>query len=293
MRLSLCILLAACADPRHAPTDPATAPRAAIDRFSDQAGTIFRRSVRATLPGPDQPIDFDREPFLVRALGPGGEPVEYYNFDVRPRLAQPFRLLYRQGDGTRIRQGAIVNVIPGDPNYNDMWQVVRVFVPDDTPADAITSVEQVFDGAYREQHTNRLINCPVVPAGSTATRRLGAPVELDQGWYQDSVIFYFSYEEQLETDPNGAVPVADLFVTFNANGDRASGYMREPGTSQTHNVLGALPSDPGYSPLWTVVVYDNTAFAAVTSLAAARTAPVIDPNLFILNAPVVGLLPPP
>jgi len=293
MRFILGILLAACGDPRHAPIDPATAPRAAIDRFSDEAGTVFRRSVRATLPGPDQPIDFDREPFLLRGLGPAGEPVEYYNFDVRTRLAQPFRLLYRQGDGVRIRQGAIVNVIPGDPHYTDIWQVVRVYVPDDTPPNAITSVEQIFDGAYREEHTNRLINCPVVPAGSTATRRLGADAELSQGWYRGKVVSYFSYEEAFETDPNGAVPVADLFVTFNTNGDRTSGYVREPGTPQTHNVLAALPSDPGYSPLWTIVVYDNSAFAAVTNLAAARSAPVIHPNLFILNAPVVALLPAP
>jgi hypothetical protein len=84
------------------------------------------------------------------------------------------------------------------------------------------------------------------------------------------------------------VPLADLFVTFNVNGDRTSGYVKEMGTPQTHNVLAALPADPSYSPLWNIVVYDNAAFDAVRDLAAARAAPVVDDSPFILNAPVVS-----
>ena len=39
------------------PVDPDHAPIAAVDRFSDSAGTLDTR-----LPGPNEPIDFDRPP---------------------------------------------------------------------------------------------------------------------------------------------------------------------------------------------------------------------------------------
>jgi hypothetical protein len=208
---------------------------------------------------------------------------------VRPRLPAFIRFLIREDDGGPVEQGAIVNAIPGDPRYSDMWQVVRVFVPRDTAPNTITSLGQVFDGAYREVHTGQLINCPVVPEGSTAAKRIGGTANLRQGWYRDQVIFYFTFaERQVVTTAGGSVPLADLFVTFNVNGDRASGYVKEMGTAQTHNVLAALPADASYSPLWTIRVYDNSAFDAVRDLAAARAAPVVDNSLFILNAPVVS-----
>jgi hypothetical protein len=285
---ALAVVAGAC-DPRHAPFDPATAPRAHIDRFSDAAGTIFRRSERTDLPGPDEPIDFDRGPFLVRGLGPDGRVAEYYNFDVRPQLPAFIRFLVRDGDAVPVAQGVIVNALPGDPRYSDLWQVVLVFVPHDYVPNTITSLDQIFDGAYREVHTGALINCPVVPEGSTAAKRLGGTADLRQGWYRDQVIFYFTFSErQIVTTAGGSVPLADLFVTFNVNADRRSGYVKEMGTAQTHNVLAVLPEDPAYSPLWTVRVYDNAAFDEVRDLAAARAAPVIDDSLFVINAPIVS-----
>lgn len=289
MRFVVVFCLAACVDPRHAPFDPETAPRAVIDRFSDDAGTIFRRSQRTDLAGPGEAVHFDRAPFLVKGLGPRGEVVEYYNLDVRPRLPSFIRFLVREGETDPVDQGAIVNVIPGDPRYSDLWQVVRVFVPRDYVPNTITSLDQIFDGAYREEHTGELINCPLVPEGSTADKRLGGTSNLRQGWYRDQVVFYFTFaERKVVTTAGGSVPLADLFVTFNVNGDRTSGYVKEMGTAQTHNVLAALPEDASYSPLWTIRVYDNAAFDAVRDLAAARAAPVVNDSLFILNAPVVA-----
>src|SRR5262245_65929789 len=39
------------------PKDPDHAPIAVVDRFSDSAGTLLRRSADNHLPGPNEPID--------------------------------------------------------------------------------------------------------------------------------------------------------------------------------------------------------------------------------------------
>ncbi len=57
---------------------------------------------------------------------------------------------------------------------------------------------------------------------------------------------------------------------------------------QTHNVIAALPEDSAYSPLWSVSVYDNTAFASVSDLATARQAPVLDASAGLVNCPAVA-----
>src|SRR5215468_10229617 len=68
-------------DSALAARDPATAEKVAVDRFTDQAAMLQRRSAAPTLPGPNQPIDFDQGPFITHGYGPGGEKVTYYNFD--------------------------------------------------------------------------------------------------------------------------------------------------------------------------------------------------------------------
>src|SRR5688572_27302402 len=43
--------------------------------------------------------------------------------------------------------------------------------------------------------TEMLVNCPVVPDGSTARERLdGAPAGLISGWYRGRVVRYFTFE---------------------------------------------------------------------------------------------------
>src|SRR5687768_17678298 len=95
----LALLALACDDEDDTgPTDPGPAPQARIDRFSDAAGNLFRRSEMPSLPGPDQPIDLDRPPFITRGLGPDGQRVRYYNFDVMPASPVPIYVLFRQGE---------------------------------------------------------------------------------------------------------------------------------------------------------------------------------------------------
>ena len=93
--------------------EPAAPMEAAIDRFSAAAGTLMVRDDSGALPGPNEPINFDMPPFITQGLGPGGQVVQYYNFDVQPVAPAPIWVLFREGEDTPA-QSPVIDVIPGD-----------------------------------------------------------------------------------------------------------------------------------------------------------------------------------
>lgn len=278
------------------PTDPNEAPMADVDRFSEAAGTLLVRSEDNDLPGPDEPIDFDQGPFITQGLGPDGEVVEYYNFDVMPTAPAPiFAFFHENGDPVE-DQLNVVGVIPGDDGYNDFWHVHTVTVPDDYEANTVTSVGGIGDADYDVESTSTIKNCPIVPAGSTASKHHGdhdeAPVV--EGWYDGEVVEYFLFEEDEFEEMGGSMPTSPIYVSFNANpgtegGGPASGFMTEEMSDQTHNVVTTLPGDDGYSPLWAVNVYDNEDFDDVSDLSSAMDAAVLDDEGPTVNCPVVSV----
>lgn len=282
--------------PAATPKDPATAQRVSVDRFSAAAGHLQVRTASNGLPGPNMPIDFDQGPFITRGLGPAGESVQYYNFDVQPAAPAPIFVLFREGESTPVQgQLNIIDVIPGDQGYNDFWQVVRVTVPRNYVANTLTSFQEVIAAKYPRQTTNMIVNCPVVPFGSTARLRFTSEsAGLVQGWYKGMAVFYFTFSErEITTNAQGMVPVAGIFVSFNINPDQpnggpGSGFRTETGSNQTHNVVASLPADAGYSPLWSVNVYNNTAFSTVRNLATATAAPLLGSNVALVNCPIVS-----
>jgi hypothetical protein len=281
----------------HAPKNPDAAPQASIDRFSAAAGHLQVRTSDNGLPGPNQPVDFDSGPFITQGLAPDGTPVRYYNFDVQSTTPAPIYVLFRAGDDTPVEgQLNIVDVIPGDPGYNDFWQVVRVNVPREYVANTITSLAEIKEAGFPMHSTNMLVNCPIVPRGSTARQRLaGENSELTRGWYKGQVVFYFSFFERvLQTTQSGMVPVSPIYVTFKVNPDQPgggppSGFLTERGSQQTHNVVETVPSNPGYSPLWFVSVYDNAAFTKVEDLASVRREKILAPGVANVNCPIVWI----
>lgn len=258
-----------------APADPATASKTVIDRFSDGAGTLFVRSGNPTLPAAGAAIDFDTGPFITQGLGPDAEVVRYYNFDVQPTTPAPIFAFFRE-DGTPVaNQLNVVDVVPGDVGYSDFWQVVKVTVPDEYVANTISSLQELMDAGYSTEYTDVIVNCPIVPEGSTAILRLsGGVTGLTTGWYKGELVFYFNFVEAPLMTVADAVPTSPIYVAFNINPDQpgggpASGFMTEPGSDQTHNVVATLPGDQGYSPLWGVHPYDNQFFDQVMDLATA------------------------
>jgi hypothetical protein len=278
------------------PVDPGPAPKAIIDRFSDAAGTLFRRSADPALPGPNQAINMDQPPFITHGLGPAGQRVRYYNFDVMPLNPAPIYVLFRDGETQPVAgQQNIVDVIPGDANYSDFWRVVRVTVPRSYVANTITSRAQIVAAGHPMQETTALVNCPIVPEGSTATQGDGAD-GLTRGWYRGQVVFYFNFgEAPLTTTPAGGVPTSPIFVTFTINpdlpnGGPPSGFRTETGSVQTHNVVATLPGQPSYSPLWAVMPYDNAEFDDVHDLGSAVAARGL-PLAGYVNCPIVFIQP--
>lgn len=295
-------LLAACGSDAPTsvtpPKDPATASRVAVDRFSATAGMLFVRSATNGLPAANAPIDMDTGPFITWGFGPHGEKVKYYNFDVQPTAPAPIFVLIRQGETTPVaNQLNVVDVIPGQTGYNDFWQIMKVTVPADYVANTITSVDEIRAKGYHVDPTTVIVNCPIVPEGSVARLRFaGGASTLTHGWYRGQVVAYFNFDEAaIATTAAGKVPLASIYVSFTINPDQpsggpASGFKTEPGSLQTHNVAASLPGQAGYTPLWSVVPWNNSAFSTVHDLTTALAAPNFGPAANV-NCPIVSVQP--
>jgi hypothetical protein len=296
------IILSSCKKNEDTPTpqgkDPATAEKASIDRFSSNAGTLFVRDGSNGLPAANAPVNFDVAPFITQGLSPNGTPVRYYNFDVMPVTAAPIYVLFHEGESMPVDgQLNIINVIPGDAGYNDFWQVYKVIVPADYVANVVTSYQEIVSNGYTVTVTNTLVNCPVVPEGSTASMRYKSTESdgLVMGWYKGKVVFYFSFFEKDLTTMNGSqIPLSDILVTFNINPDQTgggppSGFMTEMGSMQTHNIVQTTPEDAGYSPLWDVDVYDNADFANVMDWSSAMNSNILATGVATVNCPIVWM----
>lgn len=279
------------------PKDPNNATIANVDRFSDEAAVLMKRSENSLLPAANTAIDFDMGDFITQSYGPEGEIVKYYNFDVQPLAPAPIYILFREGEIEPVEdQLNIINVIPGDLGYSDFWIIYKVMVPSDYEANLVSSYSDIAKKGYSIDYTNTIVNCPVVPQGSTASMRLGSESSsLDRGWYKDQIVYYFNFlEKDLETTSSSLVPVSPIYVTFNINPDAtnsdsgpASGFVTETGSLQTHNVIATIPSDTDYSPLWSVYIYDNTNFENVSNLETAEAATILAEAAMYVNCPVV------
>ncbi|AYB34907.1 hypothetical protein [Chryseolinea soli] len=293
------IYLAACSDDDKmtATHDPNTAEKVSVDRFSATAGHLQVRTATNGLPAANAPVNFDQGPFITKGFGPGGQLVEYYNFDVQSTTPAPIWVLFKQGESNPVSdQMNIINVLPGEAGYNDFWQVIKVTVPASYQANQVASYDEIVAAGYPLEPTTSLVNCPVVPEGSTATKRFtGEPAGLIKGWYKGKVVSYFTFGEKELMTSAGKVPLSPIYVSFKTNltpgndqSGPASGFKTEPGSTQTHNVVSTLPSNAGYSPLWIVSAYDNADFDAVNNLATAQAATSAGDGIAMVNCPLVS-----
>ena len=161
----------------------------------------------------------------------------------------------------------------------------------------ITSVDEIRTAGYRVDPTTTIVNCPIVPEGSMARLKFGGGAStLTHGWYRGQVVAYFNFDEApITTTAQGVVPVASIFVSFTINPDQpgggpASGFKTEAQSEQTHNVVANLPGQAGYSPLWSVRPWNNSAFATVHDLTSALAAPGFGAADNV-NCPIVSVQP--
>jgi hypothetical protein len=278
------------------PGDPDHAPIAAVDRFSNQAGTLLLRSTDKRLPGPNEPINFDTPALSTLGLSPKGESVLYYDLDVQSTTPAPVYVLYREGEDAPLEgQLDIIDTLPGEKGYNDFRQIWKVWVPKDYVANTVTDAAALQQAGYKMEKTDALLNMPVVPDKSQGHVRFkGGSLELQRAWYRGQVAKFFVFDEAPLSAPGDKVPVSPIYDGFNVNpgepnGGVASGFHTEPGTGQTHNVVATVPGDAAYSPLWLRVIYDSAAWDSVHDLETALKAKVIPAEVLTINCPIVSI----
>ena len=254
------------------------------------------RSAASRLPAADQPIDFDRPPFITQGIGPDGSIVRYYNFDIQSdRPANRYRLSHAGRHAPLPGELDLVDVIPGDARYNDFWRIAWVEVPEAFAIGSITSVEQLKSRGFPIFPDSTIIDCPIVPLGSTAREGHGvAAAVASELWYRGERVSCLDFGEVGAT-ADGGVPTSPIYVTFARNppeGGPASGFRTERATPQTHNVVMSLPGDTDYSPLWAVHIYDRSAFELIHDAQTALAAPLLEPHGPLVNCPVVSITTP-
>lgn len=134
-------------------------------------------------------------------------------------------------------QHNIVDVAPGDPGYSDLWQVMMVTVPEDYEADSVRSKADLDAQDFQITATEMLVNCPIVPEGSTLEGGEG----LVQGWYKGEEVFYPDFG----ANPASALPIWVFITGMDADGNPQF-------VDGQNNIIDSVPDDPGYSAFWRV-----------------------------------------
>jgi len=241
------------ADRTPAPPSPEdlglTAPLLSVDRFSDTAGTLLRRSLDPGLPKPNEPFSLDDSGFTLAVTGPGGVASRCYNLDVRPSKPNRYYVFYDRIGNYRLAQFPVIEKAPGDPGYSDLWDIWKVITPDafketNWIRDAATVERLLADpnGGFTSASTGIYLNAPIVPegttAGSKAEGRAGRVTRL-YAWYRGQRAPFLYFEGSLHLDGNVGIPVAALKL----DAKRAKWPPAAPLQAST------WPKGVGYSPL--------------------------------------------
>jgi hypothetical protein len=189
---------------------------------------------------------------MVKMLVSGwyrGEEVQYYDFGMNTPLTDGDNLLTAPiwvfvhemtggGDPEFVEgQHNIVDVVPGDEGYSDLWQVVMVAVPDDYEPDSITSAADIDESMYALTETEMYVNCPIVPEGT----ELESGEPLTQGWYQGAPVFYPDFG----LNPPVAIPIWAFITGMDSGGNPIF-------VEGQHNIIDSVPGDADYSAFWRV-----------------------------------------
>ncbi len=215
---------------------------------------------------------------------------QYYDFGANTPLAGasgvPTAPIYvfitgMNADGTpRMVEGQhnIVDVLPGDAGYSDLWQVNFVTVPAGYVADTARSKADIDAAGYAVTPTDTLVNCPIVPAGTT----LAGGEPLVQGWARGQEVFYPDFGQNSAT----AAPIWVFIHGMNADG---TPQMVE-GQS---NIIDTIPGDAGYTAFWNVnfvTVPAGYVPNSIRSAADVRAAGyTITPTTTVVNCPVIAV----
>jgi hypothetical protein len=173
-------------------------------------------------------------------------------------------------------QHNVIDVLPGQPGYSDLWQVNLVMVPSGYVANTIKSVDDIHKSGYQVTATKMLVNCPVVAPNSTLAEPNPASgsTGTTKGWYRGQEVQYFDFG----ASPDFTAPIFAFATGVDANGNPQL-------VAGQHNVIDALPGDPGYSPFWHVNLVIVPAGYQANSITS--TAQIKQSGFKVIEAPKV------
>ena len=129
-------------------------------------------------------------------------------------------------------QTNVIDTVPGDTGYSDLFQVKLVTVTDDYVADTIRSKAAIDASGFIVSTAVLYINCPVVPEGSTLE---GGP-EVGQLWYRDQPVFCPDFGS------SNPFPMSMWVFTTGTDSQGNPEYLEGQ-----DNIIDRLPTDPEYS----------------------------------------------
>ena len=173
-------------------------------------------------------------------------------------------------------QNPVIDVIPGEAGYSDLWEVSIVLVPEDYVPNTLRSAADISAADLNIVPSDRLVNRPVVPTGSGVSGRT-----VSEAWYQGQMVEYVDFGE----NPDAASQVY-IFVS----GFDSQGVPRIiPGP---HAVFETVPGLPDYSAFcrvnW-VTVPQGFAPGSLTSVADVQASGFpVTPTDILVNFPIVS-----
>lgn len=213
--------------------------------------------------------------------------VEYYDFGTNTKLASgsavataPIYVFITgmDADGKPVfveGQHNVIDALPGDSGYSDLWQVMMVTVDADYEADSITSKDDIDASGFQVTTTQMFVNCPVVAEGTT----LEGGEKLVQGWNKGEQSLYPDFG----ANPPVALPIWVMITGVDAGGKPkfVEGQM---------NIIDSVPSDDGYSAFWRVNMVTVPAGYEANSMKSAADVTasgyVITETDMLVNCPV-------
>jgi hypothetical protein len=174
-----------------------------------------------------------------------GRALQHYTFNIsnvgpNPVNVAPVAAIYKlvlnvNDDPHNTTQASIIDSIPGDPGYSDLWQIVKVVVPPGLPVvksfEALAALQANKTVSFNP--TEVYVNCPVVGAASTLENPSDAVYVT--GYYQNYNVSWFDFGP----NPNGNATAPLYHVLIN---------------NSTTELTDSVPGDASYTAFWNIFI---------------------------------------
>ena len=170
----------------------------------------------------------------------------------------------------------LFDVAPGDEGYSDLWDVSFVIVPPGYDSQAIHSLAQLHASGLEIRHVGMLVNCPIVPEGST----IDDGRNLRHAWVRGEPVDYFHFGVTSDVPMRVWVPIEG----FDADGEPILVAGQYP-------IVEAVPGESGYSDFQRVYyvtvddAYEANSLRSEGDIAASGYG--VTPTRVLLNRPVL------